>query len=70
MKYERNDLRIADKNQGSYCTDKNLFVRLQRFNFMYQVKNNNLYTNYFEGLAGSFFGFWFYFFYSLKCFRD
>lgn len=34
------------------------------------MTGNNLYTNYFESFAGNFFGFWFYFFYSLKNFRD
>jgi hypothetical protein len=34
------------------------------------MKENKLHTINFESFAGNFFGFWFYFFYTLKSFRD
>jgi hypothetical protein len=34
------------------------------------MNKNNLHKIDFESFAGNFFGFWFYFFYTLKSFRD
>jgi hypothetical protein len=63
----------TDKNQTFCCISKKHFICLQcskRETDFTTMKVNNLYTTLFESFAGNFFGFWFYFFYSLKNFRD